>query len=98
MKAKRTYLTVQGQAITLSLSGPAGCGKTQIIEKLQGVFAAEGLRVSDASSVFESGRYVDSFKIECPTPVQAQYMYLETLDEQQRETLRGHLDALGYKL
>lgn len=98
MKTKRTYLAVPGQSITLSLSGPSACGKTQIIEKLQGIFAAEGLQVSGSSGGFKGGSYVESFKIECPTTTQAQAMYMQTLDEQQRETLRGHLAALGYEL
>lgn len=95
---KRTYLTVPGQSATIQVCGASSIGKTALIGELQGFMHERGLLVSGASGEFKRGLYVESFKIECPTPAQAQAKYLETLDEQQRETLRAHLDALGYEL
>lgn len=95
---KRNYLTTPGQSIRISLTGPSSCGKTALIGELQGMFAARGLIVTGASGDFKSGLYEESFRIECPTPKQAQAMYFETLSEHEIETLKGHLSALGYEL
>jgi GTPase SAR1 family protein len=94
----RNYLKVTGQRIELSVKGPSGCGKTALIERLKTVLEQDGVIVSHVSAGFNGGAYVESFHIECPTPAQAQAQYMAGLDDQQRETLRAHLSALGYEL
>lgn len=93
MKQKRTYLKVPGQAVRITIEGPSGAGKTQVAQKLVELFQGDGLFVA-ASNV----GMADVVTVTCPTTAEAQSLYLDTLDEHQRETLRGHLDALGYEL
>lgn len=93
MKTKRTYLKVPGQTVRITIEGPSGAGKVEVADRLIKLFQgdglfAEGVMVGMASVV----------SVTCPTASEAQSMYLDALDEHQRETLRAHLDALGYEL
>lgn len=97
---KRTYLTVPGQSLFIQVSGAASSGKSQLLEKIREIALHDGLlagRIETISSDL-SGIYKKAIRVTCPTPAQAHSMYLKGLDEQQRETLLGHLAALGYEL
>lgn len=94
MKQKRTYLTVPGQSLTISISGSSACGKTQVAAKLVKLFQADGLFARD----YEHSLNTEIVEVTCPTAQESRDLYLETLGEHEIVTLKGHLDALGYEL
>lgn len=90
---KRNYLNVPGQSVTITVDrGAAAC-----CDEISNVI----LRAFHRSGVVIGSRQVgmaQEIVLTCPTQAQRQEAYLESLDDQQRETLRGHLDALGFDL
>ena len=90
---KRNYLNVSGQSATITVDrGPAAC-----CHEISNVI----LRAFNQSGVVIGSRQVgmaQEIVLTCPTQAQRQEAYLESLDDQQRETLRGRLDALGFDL
>lgn len=93
MKMKRVYLTVPGQRIEIRIEGDDCVGKGQLAEKIKAMVQGDGLLAS-----CDEGNGWNEVMVTCPTPAEARDLYLDTLDEHQRATLRGHLDALGYEL
>lgn len=93
MKTKRTYLTVPGQDVKITIEGASGVGKTQVALRLVEMFHADGLLATESRVGM-----ADVVTATCPTPAEARDLYLETLGEHEIATLRGHLDALGYEL
>lgn len=93
MKKNRDYLNTPGQSVTLTVDGPMGSGKTRILDHLSEHFQGQGLF---ATWDRVAGR--DLMVVTCPTARESRDLYLDALDEHQRETLRAHLDALGYEL
>lgn len=94
----RKYLTVPGQSVKVSISGPSGCGAPSIIQDLQEHFADAGLLVSGTSGEHSHAGYTESFTISCPSERQARDAYLASLSGHESATLQGHLKALGYEL
>lgn len=87
---KRNYLNVPGQQVTIEVRGPSGCGKVAVVDVIFAAFTGKGVIIGSKDR--------DSITLTCPTHAHRQEAYLESLDDQQRETLRGHLDALGFDL
>lgn len=93
MKTKRTYLKVPGQAVRITIEGPSGAVETEVADRLTNLFQGDGL--------FAEGAMVGLtcvVSVTCPTLAESRALYLLTLDQQQAETLRVHLGALGYEL
>lgn len=93
MKNNRKYLVVPGQRIDIRIEGDTAVGKTQLSEKIVAMAQADGLLAHQ-----DEGLGFNKITITCPTEREARDMYLETLNANQRETLIGHLGALGYEL
>lgn len=90
---KRNYLNVPGQSLTITVdSGPAAC-RDEVANTIIRYFSQTGVVVGSRQVGM-----TQEIVLTCPTQAQRQESYLESLDEQQRETLRGHLDALGFEL
>lgn len=90
---KRTYLLVPGQRVDIRIEGDTAVGKSQLAQKIAKMVQVDGLMATCVE-----GLGWNEVMVICPTSDEARDIYLETLDEQQRETLRGHLAALGYEL
>lgn len=89
---KRNYLKAAGQSLTVTINGESGTGKANLADKIYAMLKSDGLIIDTVAGV-----NFERLTVIAPTARQAQNMYLETLDDQQRETLRGHLAALGYE-
>lgn len=90
---KRNYLLVPGQRIDIRIEGDVAVGKAELARKIVAMCHGEGLLAHHDDRLG-----YNEVMITCPTPAESRQIYLATLDSHQRETLRAHLDALGYEL
>lgn len=87
----RTFMNTPGDEVTVTVSGPTGVGKTQIAGIIANFLRDAGLSVTEEDREKSTSSVVKA-------TYQTGAAYLESLGVNERETLRRHLDALGYEL
>lgn len=92
--AKRAFLTVPGQVASIRITGDAGIGYDLLAATLAKTLEATGLAVD----VSHRGHREATLDIRCMTVAEERAAYLDSLEPEQLECLRGHLEALGYDL
>ncbi|ASD51907.1 hypothetical protein JT318_gp22 [Pseudomonas phage PspYZU01] len=90
----RSYLTIPGQQLKITVSGDAGAGYDVVSTLIRSALDTHGLDVR----VQDIGHHGCLITARCKSVDEARRDYLENLDSSQRECLRGHLSALGFDL